>query len=38
MAAEIGGAAAQQVFVQALDRKSDIKGSTETAARKSEDI
>jgi len=38
MAAGIGGASPQQIFVQALDRKSEIKGSTETAARKSDDI
>ena len=38
MAAGIGGASAQQVFVQALDRKYDIKSSAETAQRKSEDI
>jgi hypothetical protein len=36
MAAGIEGASPQQLFVQAQDRKSDIKGNAETAFRKAE--
>ena len=37
MAIEIGGSAAQQAFVQALDRRADTKNSAEDSARRSED-